>query len=59
MGRHSIEAPRGYRRHMRRRKVMFFVDDMLHFCIGLLAGVLVTSLVVILLEGGLNAQLGK
>jgi hypothetical protein len=38
---------------------MFFVDDMLHFCIGLLAGVLVTSLVVILLEGGLNAQLGK
>jgi hypothetical protein len=35
---------------------MFFIYDMLQFSVGLLViGVLVTSVLVILLEGGLNA----
>jgi hypothetical protein len=53
MGKHSIDKHQGYKRHMRRRKVMFFVYDMSWFSVGLLVGVLVTSLLVILLEGGL------
>jgi hypothetical protein len=34
---------------------MFFAHDMLYISIGFLIGVLVTSSIVILLEGGLNA----
>ena len=40
---------------MLRRKVMFFVYDTTQILIGFFIGVVVTSLLVILLEGGLNA----
>ena len=55
MGRHSIEKHPGYKRHMRRRKTMFFVYDTTQIVIGFFVGMLVTSVLVILLEGGLNA----
>ena len=53
MGKHSIVKHPGYKRHMRRRKTMFFIYDTLQIVIGFSVGVLVTSLLVILLEGGL------
>lgn len=55
MGKHSIDKHPGYKRHMRRRRLMFFAYDTLYVSIGFLIGVLVTSSIVILLEGGLNA----
>ena len=55
MGKHSIESHRGYRRHMRKRKLMFFANDLFYFCVGLFVGMMLMSLLVILLEGGLNA----
>lgn len=55
MGKHSIVKHPGYKRHMRKRKLMFFVYDLTQICVGFFVGVLVTSLLVILLEGGLNA----
>lgn len=55
MGKHSIDKHKGYKRHMRRRRMMFFANDMLYICIGFFIGILVTSSLVILLEGGLNA----
>jgi len=50
MGEHS-----GYKRHMRRRRLMFFAYDFAYFGTGLFIGALVTYLLVILLEGGNNA----
>jgi hypothetical protein len=55
MGRHSIDRHPGYKRHMRKRRLMFYAYDMLYISIGFFIGVLVTSSIVILLEGGLNA----
>ena len=55
MGTHSIDRHPGWKRHVRRIRRMFFIYDMLQFSVGLLVGVLVTSVLVILLEGGLNA----
>ena len=55
MGRHSIDKHPGYKRHMRKRRLMFYAYDMLYVSIGFFIGVLVTSSLVILLEGGLNA----
>ena len=53
MGRHSIDKHPGYKRHMRRRRLMFAVYDTAQILIGFSIGVVVTSLLVILLEGGL------
>ena len=55
MGKHSIDKHPGYKRHMRRRKLMFFANDLLLFSVGLFVGVVVMSLLVVLLEGGYNA----
>jgi hypothetical protein len=55
MGKHSIDRHPGYKRHMRKRRLMFYAYDMLYVSIGFFIGVLVTSSIVILLEGGLNA----
>jgi hypothetical protein len=55
MGRHSIDRHPGYKRHMRKRRLMFYAYDILYVSIGFFIGVLVTSSIVILLEGGLNA----
>jgi len=55
VGKHSIVKHPGYKRHMRRRRLMFFAYDMLYVSIGFFIGILVTSVLVILLEGGLNA----
>jgi len=55
MGKHSIDRHPGYKRHMRKRRLMFYAYDMLYVSIGFFIGVLVTSPIVILLEGGLNA----
>ena len=55
MGKHSIDKHPGYKRHMRKRKLMFFANDLLLFSVGLFVGTMLMSLLVILLEGGLNA----
>jgi tetrahydromethanopterin S-methyltransferase subunit F len=48
MGKHS-----GYKRHMRRRKLMFLVYDTTQIVIGFVIGFLVSLLIMILWEGGL------
>lgn len=53
MGRHSIDKHPGYKRHMRRRKTMFFIYDTTQIVIGFFVGMLVASSVMILLEGGM------
>ena len=55
MGRHSIDKHPGQKRHVRRIRRMFFIYDATQILIGFSIGLLVTSLLVILLEGGLNA----
>lgn len=55
MGRHSIDKHPGQKRHMRRIRRMFFIYDATQILIGFFIGVVVASVLVILLEGGLNA----
>ena len=55
MGKHSIDRHPGQKRHVRRIRRMFFIYDATQILIGFFIGVVVASLLVILLEGGLNA----
>jgi len=53
MGRHSYCKHRGRKVLARRRRLMFFIYDTAPVLIGFFIGIVVTSLLVILLEGGL------